>query len=465
MLMSMPQNRNYPFRLLSATAFLLSLFLTTLVSPAAAQDVPTGHPIAHGVTSLFSDDDGNGAWRVVRDTALPSSDSTAIERALGFTLTEDEPVLVENQTTGITDLIPAGGASFVHERDMEKRSSLGSESVSYLRIGLVLPSEVNDAADGQLVFAGDSFDVPEGPRAVTLVSYEFGENQSITTPDSTIPVLVIVTQGSITLNDGSEVGDGEIIQISGGETITSGSDGASISLGLVGDQVDVEAVDNGGSAETSGEEDGTPTADQHSVTIVAMDCTNGDRETLEGCQPLPDVLFSVARGTETASSETGVTTDEGGSALIDVPEGHDLTATYASGAPEGLVPVTPSQSLDDVTQAESLTFVFVPEAELGVIVNISALDCSQGDPETLDGCAPLADVTFIVTSGDENTSGETGVTTDADGLASFDVSAGNDVTVRYDSGAPEGLTLVDESFELIDVQEDQSVDFVFVANS
>lgn len=106
---------------------------------------------------------------------------------------------------------------------------------------------------------------------------------------------------------------------------------------------------------------GTPVAGGAvaTLTVQALDCRDGDLASLEGCVAMPNATFSVTRGTETASSETGFTTDANGYVTFTAEAGSSVTATYAFGAPTGVAPNNDGQVLEPVDGDTTLTFIFV----------------------------------------------------------------------------------------------------------
>lgn len=457
--------------LLISLAIALGLGTHAQSRPVAAQTVEGGFPIAHGISTLYADGSGNGAWRVVRDTAAPAGESRFVERALGFTLANEAPILIESDTTDTSTIVPLNGADFVNEFDVESRTSLTDAPASYLRIALVLPSEVNDVANGELVFAGESFTVPTGPRALTLQGYQIEQDEAITVPDSNAPVLVVVSSGSVTDSDGNQIGAGAAATVASGSTLTANEDQTVVSLGLVGEQVGTSSGGNSSATTSTATATSTSTPSptepgegetvEHAVTLSAVDCSNGDRISLEGCEPLSGVTFSVARGDDTSSSETGVITDDGGAAQFTVPDGWSVTARYLSNAPGELSPIETVVTIDAVTQAELITFVFVPTERSSNVLTITALDCTNGDIESSEGCTPLPGVVFVVAVGNGTSSSENGVTTGNDGRVALDISEGFNATATYQGGAPEGLQPRYTSLTSEGVMTDGELIFVF----
>ncbi|MBA3276982.1 MAG: hypothetical protein H0T72_14465, partial [Chloroflexia bacterium] len=199
------------------------------------------------------------------------------------------------------------------------------------------------------------------------------------------PSLVIVTAGSVSLDDGSTLAEGEMTTVDGEVSLTANESDAVVAVATIGDDVSLPAVsDESGESddgESDGESDGpaatpvvggtdpepTPVDETEpeatlessvSILVEAIDCSNGDSVSWENCTPLEGVLFSLARAEETSSSETGITTDSSGQVYDIALAGTTVTVAYASGAPEGLVPLTGPFTAEDVQDGQVFLFVF-----------------------------------------------------------------------------------------------------------
>lgn len=454
------------------------------LAPAATAQTNAGtESIAHGVSNIPSDDSGESAWRVVLDTAQPASDTQPVERALGFVMAIDDPILVSHADTGTIDLVPADGASFVNEGDFEQRSSLDSEPSSYYRIALVPPEQAGDQANGEVILSGDAFATPDGPRAINLQSTTIASGNEATVAAGSAPSMVIVTSGSVTLGDGSTLGEGDSATVSGDVSLAANETDAVAAVATIGD--DIPLPDGSGEASEIESDDAaaTPVTDDAesdateessvSILVEAIDCSNGDPATWENCTPLEGILFSLARAEATSSSETGITTDQNGQVYDSAVAGVTVTVGYTSGAPDTLVPLTGAFTAEDVQEGQVFVFVFgtadqaadasvgdtAPESSVKILVE--AFDCSNGDPVSGDNCAPIEGVVFSLARAEETSSSETGVTTDANGQVYESSLAGTTVTVTYSSGAPGGLVPLTGPFTAEDVQEGQTYSFIF----
>ena len=173
----------------------------------------TGHAevIAHGVAQMPSDEI---AWRVVRDDAEPLNDAEPRERAVGFTLADEGAILVNDISAGTQTRLAAGEAAFVPEGAQQQRSSLGADTVPYIRIAIVPEAQAEETDDDTLIFGSDSFAAPDTELGhdIDLIRdvLEPGESTSVAAGET--PALVLATRGSITLssaaNDGAQLDEG-----------------------------------------------------------------------------------------------------------------------------------------------------------------------------------------------------------------------------------------------------------------
>lgn len=351
-------------------AFLITGVSLGFVTNAVTAQTDAGtESIAHGVSAIPGDDAGQSAWRVVLDTVQPMSETQPIERALGFVMALDEPLLIGHADSGTTDLVPADGASFVNEGDFEQRSSIDGDPTSYYRIALVLPSEAADPANGEIVLSSDAFATPDGSRAINLQSVTIAPGSSTSLAGGTAPSLVIATSGSVTLNDGATLSQGQATTIDGDVSLTAGESTAVVAVATIGEEVSLTG-DSGNVEESEAAPAATPVVDETgaeptselesnvSILVEAIDCSNGDPVTWENCTPLEGVLFSLIRAEETSSSETGISTDANGQVYDMSGDGSTVTVAYADGAPEGLVPLTGPFTVENVQEGQVFVFVF-----------------------------------------------------------------------------------------------------------
>ncbi len=299
---------------------------------------------------------------------------------------------------GETITLPAGSAAVL---DGELTiSSIDGGTVVVATIGAEVPAFAADAASatpaasgaGTPVAGGTSGDgidavsdaAGTGTLALEVLDCSNGSLLDTATcaPLSGVTVSVVVDGtevGGVTDDAGQlapvEVAVGSPVTVS---SVTGGPEGLELlnvpfaipafegdtTVPLVFDAPEIPVTDTpatGGPTTSDPSTGGTPVAGGTlaTVTIQALDCRGGDLATLDGCVAMPNATFSVTRGSEATSSETGFTTDANGYVTFTAGSGSAVTATYAFGAPTGVAPNNDGQVLEPVAGDETLTFVFV----------------------------------------------------------------------------------------------------------
>lgn len=79
---------------------------------------------------------------------------------------------------------------------MQKRESLGSGAVSYLRLALVPPAQATDAGGDRLRFASPAFVVPGGEVGLTLRRIRLDMGSRYPLPTAPGETLLLVEQGA-----------------------------------------------------------------------------------------------------------------------------------------------------------------------------------------------------------------------------------------------------------------------------
>jgi len=197
--------------------------------------------IAQGVATMPADD---LAWRIVRDSAEPLSEAEPRERALGFSLADGEPILVNDIGAGTQTRLAAGEAAFVAEGAQQERASLSDAPVPYYRIALVPTPQATETDDDDLIFASDGFSAPPGEagRDIDLVRDVLAGGESTALPAFDAPTVILSTLGTVQITAET----GESVSLSAGEAIavtgelTVGNDGetdASFVAAMIGSEV------------------------------------------------------------------------------------------------------------------------------------------------------------------------------------------------------------------------------------
>lgn len=183
---------------LAALLALLPLAATALFQLGPDAPSPaSGHAqvIANGVSALPA---SRLAWRIVEDTAEPRDQAVAEERALGFTLADQQAILIHNQLTAGQSRLAAGEASFVPAGSLEQRSSLTASPAPYYRIALVPAEQAAEAGGDRLIYGGDAWTAPAGEQFdLDLVRDVVDPNESSTISAGNGPTLVLATGGTI----------------------------------------------------------------------------------------------------------------------------------------------------------------------------------------------------------------------------------------------------------------------------
>jgi hypothetical protein len=173
---------------------------------------------------------GEIGWRVVRPLAEGDKkivpDAPYAERSLGFVIAEEGLVVVFDQATGGQSLVGPAGALPVGLGDVQQRTSPTGEPVPYYAIELVAADELENQAtigDADLVYVGPSFPSPGGLRFLSVSGAELASGERAVVGATVAPVLILVTEGEVGLDDGSTLTAGEAAVFSG-EFVVSGSD-------------------------------------------------------------------------------------------------------------------------------------------------------------------------------------------------------------------------------------------------
>src|SRR4051812_16192763 len=161
----------------AAIWLLLGLVMLALAKPAGLA-LAQGNPDAPSPASVTSAVIALGvaempattvAWRIVIDTAEPWGQAQFEQRALGFVLAREDPILLTAQDSGVRARLAAREAQFVPDGIWQRRESLAASPTTDYRIALVPAPKASDAGGDILIFAGNPFTVPPGARDLDLV--------------------------------------------------------------------------------------------------------------------------------------------------------------------------------------------------------------------------------------------------------------------------------------------------------
>jgi hypothetical protein len=199
---------------------ILALLIWLPAGFAAAQQGDSGFTpvsdhaqvIAQGVVELPPE---QAVWRTVRERASGSTEATFEARFLGFVFASSGPLLLVDAGTGEQTRLGTGEGALVREGEVQQRSSLANDAVTYLAIELVTSSTSSPAA-GTVLETGEPFAAPSGQHDLDLLADTLAVGENLTIPDSSAENLFLVTEGTATLT----APDGETEVLLAGESAT-----------------------------------------------------------------------------------------------------------------------------------------------------------------------------------------------------------------------------------------------------
>ncbi len=194
-----------------------------VVRSVAAADAPQGKGVAVVAQGLAAMPSQQLVWRVIRDSALNGTEALVLERALGFAITEQGPIVIEDANAGAVSQVGPGEAAFIPEGAQQRHIGFGEGPSSYVRIGLVDPAEAEFTAGGDLLAVSEVFAAPGGLRDVELSYAEMEEGDDVEIAIAAGPVAVVVLNGSV---------DAAGIEIIAGDAATLDAGGSLELIGL-----------------------------------------------------------------------------------------------------------------------------------------------------------------------------------------------------------------------------------------
>lgn len=199
------------------------------------------------------------AWRAVRAVARPVGEAPFAERALGFLLADDDPLLVTDEVSGAPRRVMANGALFVPQSVRQRRASTVAYAVGYYGLELVVAPDVTagySLGSASLIHGGVAFAPPKGQNRITLHQHLIGPSDTAVLDETESPRLVLATSGGmrIRLSGGTEVElrDGQATTVSGrAEVVSTGGNQARFVTATVGAEDGVGRVAPGSFAVTT----------------------------------------------------------------------------------------------------------------------------------------------------------------------------------------------------------------------
>lgn len=224
-----------------ALTMLMTLSLGSVTTNGLAATA-AGHDevIAQGVAPMPSKP---VTWRVVRKQTQPK-DVSVVSTQLGFTLAGDDSFVVSNLATRSQVILDPGEAAFHQAGAKETRQSFDDRAVAYFEIELVSAADARKAGTldgGRLLFAGDSFTMPQGTRQLELSRDVLRRGETGSFVGSRTPMLLFVTSGTLSVTDRSgearEIAAGKAALVSGNLSVQGEDGGATYVVARVGRSV------------------------------------------------------------------------------------------------------------------------------------------------------------------------------------------------------------------------------------
>jgi hypothetical protein len=292
---------------LLATLLMTALVLAQATTGGLAAPA-TSHVevIAQGVAPMPTE---SVTWRVVRRQARPANEATSASTRLGFTLADADSFVVTDEATRAQVILDPGEAAFHRDGAKETRQSFDERPAAYFDIELVAATDARKQSTlngGRLLFAGDSFTMPQGTRQLELSRDVLRGGETGSFVGSRTPMLIFVTAGDLSVTDRSgkahEIAAGKAALVSGNLTLQGGqSDGASYVVARVGRSLP-EAKQASTPTRTSTPEPArtpvptaaptqapteAPSAPTGTFRITIFSCPQGvdPTQSPEGCQP------------------------------------------------------------------------------------------------------------------------------------------------------------------------------------
>jgi hypothetical protein len=136
-------------------------------------------------------------WRTVRYQADMPEESPFVERALGFVIALDDPLLLIDQASGERTQLAPREAIFVRAGAVQQRTSQSAALVSYLAIELTPAATAHDAPNGEVRHISAPFLPAPGGHALVLARHLLPPGRILSVPDSGERNLLVVIEGVV----------------------------------------------------------------------------------------------------------------------------------------------------------------------------------------------------------------------------------------------------------------------------
>lgn len=173
-----------------------------VVQAPAAPSSSRSAVIARGVVAIGTDD---VVWRTVRYQADKSARSPVAERALGFIVALEDPLLLVDPASGERTPLAPGQAAFIPANAGQQRTSPFETSVHYLAIELVPAASADEVVNGDVLDVSEPFVPARDRRAMVLARHELPATRALAVPDTGEHNVLTVIQGAVLVrsSDGS----------------------------------------------------------------------------------------------------------------------------------------------------------------------------------------------------------------------------------------------------------------------
>jgi hypothetical protein len=166
--------------------------------------------IAQGVTTLTQ---GNVVWRVTQDQA-PAKAKKITQPGSGFVLADSGQMILFDSNYRDATRLAEGEAAFLPMGRKQSRQSTSDQPADYFNIEIV---KANDDSNSKSAFQSESFKSLKGARDIDLVRDVLSDDDETTIPNSDGPVLILVTDGQVQIN---ENGQPEAVELTKGQAAT-----------------------------------------------------------------------------------------------------------------------------------------------------------------------------------------------------------------------------------------------------
>ncbi len=255
----------------------------TTDEPAAEESTGRDDVIAQGLVFL---DGESRVWQIREIVPASASDATPFSAAPGFLLQRAGDTIIRNDLSGKRAKLEPGEAYFTSAGDPYTAYAGGTGATAW-GVELVEPADVAEDAFYESPIAED---LPQGSFDMELIRFVLEPGGSVDLPDHNGSALLIVTTGTVDVQDERGVGtlsagDGQLMP--GAGTVQNDSAAPAVYVfAVLGDQVEDEGP--AAAAQTPVPADDTTTTDTSTTTEEAP-ATTEETET-----PAPDTSDGTA---------------------------------------------------------------------------------------------------------------------------------------------------------------------------